>query len=224
MKSVIFPEIDIQALQDNQKNMFRIPVKPQWYELPFSNAEWSPDWQQRAFKDGPDYLHVPFTINGIEDGFARIYPLYLPGEVIYVKEKFGLISLRSGNSIIGRPSPKGDEWNHFQIVYKASMSDFEESFNYKWFSPIYLPERFSRFRLKILTARAEPVQEITEENAVRKGFNAVEFGRYKFQDTKLAKSYFIQYWDTRYAHKPEYQWQKNPWTWVHRIERMKGER
>ena len=214
MKSVIFPEADIQSLLADRKTMFRVPMKPQ----PPVNANY--------YLKGTEDLAGHFKFVDKDDPFRAaltdwIKSPYLPGETIYVKETFGLIDLRTGSSIIAGPPPKGDDWNDFEIVYKTSMSDFEESFNYKWFSPIFLPKNQSRFKLKILNVRAEQVQRITEEDCFMEGIEDICKVNPIAAATWSPIPDFVFNWDNRFC-KSEYQWANNPWVWVNEFVRVKG--
>ena len=167
--------------------------------------------------DRKTIFRVPGKLLKSEPPFtdSKMYPPYLPGEVIFVREAFGLIDLRTGSSIIAGPPPKGNEWNDFAIIHQATMSDFEESFVYKWFSPVYMPEWTANFKLSIIDVRKEHLQDITEEDAIREGL-----------DPKLRKGYGFRYvfgsfWNFRYAQKPEYQWEANPWVWRNEFDRVK---
>jgi len=120
-----------------------------------------------------------------------------------VRETWALIDLITGYQWPGL-IPEFN--NGYQPVYKATMSDFEDSLINSWYPSIHMPRWASRITLEILNVRIERLQEMSEYDAIKEGFAP--------QGHSLALAYFIELWDSLYTKKPEYQWQANPWVWV----------
>jgi len=120
-----------------------------------------------------------------QDGHALlIRPLYQVGETVYIKEAWWVD-------------------NDGDVYYK---SDWETEPRYgKWKSPLFLPERFARYFVKVLDNKPERLQEITEEDARFEGCitDRLPDGNY----TSLVDS-FANLWNSI---NPSYPWDLNPW-------------
>jgi hypothetical protein len=138
------------------------------------------------------------------------------GDHIWVKETYGLIDLLTGNSIIKGPIPKAKEIKNFQVIYQSTMSDFEQSFNYKWYSSIFMPRWASRITLEVIAVRVERLQEITEEDAIAEGVDLDEIAPGEYSDHRYA---FYELWDSLNGKK--YPWESNPWVKVITFRRLK---
>lgn len=199
MKSILYKTNMLQAIYEGRKNLTRRLMKPQ----PAGGARKS-----------------VFSPSGIEDVHGYIIkPPYLPGEVAYVKETWGVGS---------RPDPYG---GHEGIEYKADEKYLDEygddlpcnpvkapehinlcDYPSGWKSPLIMPAWAARAWQRIISVRAERLQDITEEDAIREGITLDETifdDNGSYLDT-CRKRYQIL-WDD-FA-EPPYQWDDNPWVW-----------
>ena len=86
----------------------------------------------------------------------------------------------------------------------ATMSDFEESFNYKKYPSIFMPKWATRIWLEITSVGVERVQEMDIYDVQKEGVVV---------DSIAGFSRMEKLWDSLNA-KRGYGWNKNPWVWV----------
>ncbi len=91
-----------------------------------------------------------------------------------------------------------------------------------WRPSIHMPDWAARIRRRVVSVTVERVQDITEEDAVREGFEAVPVhGKWVTggRDTHWsARKPFAETWDSIYAAKG-LGWDVNPWVWRIEFER-----
>lgn len=107
----------------------------------------------------------------------------MPGDTLWVKERFRLIN--------GKPE------------YEASYRG--DDFTTPWQPGIAMPFRYSRILLQVEHVVAEPLQQITHQEALAEGVSSVmEFSRL---------------WDelNEYKGRKDFLWDANPWVWVLRF-------
>ncbi len=97
-------------------------------------------------------------------------------------------------------------------------------------NPRFMSRWASRTTLIVKDVRAERLQDITEEDAKREGFDSPPSVQscsihtaastlYPIPLETSSRAGFMEYWDAMYAKKPELQWGKNPWVWRIEFER-----
>jgi hypothetical protein len=94
----------------------------------------------------------------------------------------------------------------------------------KWRSPRFMPKEAARIFLLVTNVRVERVQDITEEDAIAEGVlweRARKINQLETSDSIYdnAKALFMRLWDSINA-KRGYGWDKNPWVWVVKFERI----
>ena len=194
MKGIIFSALMVRALLAGNKTQTRRPIIPQ---PTFINGNgW---WQNHPF--GRET-----TMGMLEHGPFR------PGDVLYVKETW--VSFTSDGE-------KG-------YLYKAdpAFDNYEpRDSGWKWRSPTFMPQSAARIFLKVTNVTAEKLWDIREADAIAEGIQHKcgdctecegESAGNDCTDYRLA---FSKLWDSIYAKKPEYQWDKNPYVWVISFER-----
>jgi hypothetical protein len=208
MKGLIFSKELIPAVLDGTKTMTRRIIKPQPYDM----------------------------LDMAERG---VTPRIDVGETVYVKEAWraeevdeydGLDGIRykADNCFLGIP-PKREAAEAWLKVYDGDHPD-------RWKSPIYLPEWAARAKLEITAVRAERVQDITEEDAVREGIQKEELvydhesvnppgaygfvsGLHPFPEGMIhvkPQEAFEELWES--IHGPG-SWERNDWCWVYEFRR-----
>lgn len=216
MKSLIFSGDMVRAILDGRKTMTRRVINnvEKYIDGIHVTPEYLPDFKEWCFVNEK---------GGYPDSFKS---RYLPGETVYVKETRGIYSGGEDGDLIPGTIPGA------RIVYKATddMGDLKG-----WKSPRFMPEWASRQKLKILTVKAERLQDITEEDAVREGIEPPScfICGYTYLDCLIqmdhklcgngtperAKNVFKNLWNTLYAKKPDLQWAQNPWNFAYGFER-----
>lgn len=119
-------------------------------------------------------------------------PAYQPGDVLYVRETWGIWSPTLGTM------PK--------IYYRAdAKADAPEGII--WKPSIHMPKEAARIFLRVTDVGAERLQDITDDGVLAEGL--------KIGDP------FDELWDStiKPAHRDRYGWDANPWVWVYTFER-----
>ena len=142
----------------------------------------------------------------------RICPI-CPGDILYVRETWYKDSGR--------------------YMYRADYSKKEKFYRngkeiqMKWHPSIHMPKEAARIWLEVTDVRVERLQDITEEQAVKEGFQA---GSFKYEgavwgqedtDEWTAKEEFAELWNStiKKSDLVRYGWEANPWVWVIEFER-----
>ena len=133
-----------------------------------------------------------------------LMPPYQPGDILYVRETWHKYTKRVG----------GGESCHLTEFYgyKASIANSEDV-NEPWRPSIHMPKEAARIWLKVTDVRAEQLQEITPENAVKEGTKEIF--------PPLAVDEFRDIWNStiKKSDLERYDWNANPWVWVIEFER-----
>lgn len=82
-----------------------------------------------------------------------------------------------------------------------------------WRPSIHMPRWASRITLEVVAVRVERVQDISEEDAVAEGVDAVSLNDVPRQATWSRRQDFAQLWNSINA-KRGFGWDTNPWVWV----------
>jgi hypothetical protein len=159
------------------------------------------DGPSPAGNPGP-YLHVPLHYQN--DGiWSRVYPIYQPGDQLWVKETF-----RDAREFVAE-----------RIMYRAN----DEDFACRWKPSIFMPRAFSRITLEITRIRVERLQDISEVDAIAEGCEMdgdfpkeqpikTKPGQWPgFEGWDSAEDWYADLWDSGHG---EGAWEKNPWVWV----------
>lgn len=139
------------------------------------------------------------------------------GDGLWMKETFWIQHDSEWNEYSGKSIDCGiniaeDDWA--EVWYCAtdqepSEADFPPSV-YSKRPSIFMPRWASRKDLVITTLRAERVQEITQEDAIREGIARLS-NNAPLQASEVVA--FANLWDSLNA-KRGYSWEMNPWVWV----------
>jgi hypothetical protein len=156
-----------------------------------------------AGNPGP-YLHVPV----LGDGVLRVYPLYSPGDVLWIRETWCLAGPKTwaGLPHVVCGKKLGDKWEPRDTAYfKAS---FDRSPPTLWRPSIHMPRWASRLTLTIKSIRVEMAQDISDDDIRAEGFLGT-------------RSQFAAGWDRINGKRDGGRWAENPWVWVIEWERVK---
>ena len=142
-----------------------------------------------------------------------IDPIYLcrykVGDILYVRETFG-------------------KDKHGQYQYRTDYPEHDCKPYPIWKPSIHMPKEAARIFLKVTDIRVERLQDITEEQAIKEGFeqfpctNCRGFGCCDCSGSGLEEPGmvgFVHTWDNLYE-KRGYGWEANPWVWVIEFERV----
>ena len=134
------------------------------------------------------------------------------GDRLWVRETFGLIDLDVGYAFSSGPLPKSKDG--VEPIYRATISDFEESLNPKFWPSIHMPRWASRIDLKLDNIRVEKLQNITEKDAIAEGCKPYEV----CGNLITARETFMELWESINGHT--FPWDSNPWVWVVEFEKV----
>lgn len=194
MKQTLMNTDMVRALLEGRKTVTRRVVKPQ-----------PPSGVQRFYAGNrPDLWRSPGT-----DAWVEIRAPYGPGDILWVRETWGMAS-----DLLGAvPGP----------VYMADYSESElqhlRAKGYRWKPSIHMPREVARIFLKVTGVRVERLQDLTLKDAEMEG---IDPRRPMFTD-------FVHLWDSTIPKHPNkfkrypYYWEDNPWVWVISFEQIRRE-
>ena len=218
MKSLIFSTPMVKAILAGHKTMTRRVVKPQPVLTRFGRWHWM------------DARSLISSYTLAEEMQSAVSRPYKPGDVLWVRETW--CEYAQEHIVDGQ-----------RFAYKATANEdchneyIKHGYPYKWRPSIYMPREDARIFLKVTDVRAERLREISEDDAMKEGFQstATEFGGCAVYANKYEKALDIEcpdgcnclnsrenfagLWDASYAKKPEFQWDKSPYVWVIAFER-----
>jgi len=123
----------------------------------------------------------------------RFYKSYEVGDILYVRETWQCFN------------PYSDK----EYVYKAT-NDCSDVINMKWLPSIHMPREAARIFLRVTGVTVEKLHSVTNDNALKEGFVAIG-------DIESRLRFKINW-----PYKGEFGWDKNPWVWVIKFERVNG--
>lgn len=184
---MIFNTEMVQALMDGRKVQTRRPFSmPQGWDLKDSNLCKITGKHPKSNKWG-----VVICRNLYDDRCEHdlIVAPCIPGDLIYVRETFGIVS---------------EEFGEYSPVYKADNWLRPK----KWKPSIHMPRELSRITLKVTGVRVDRVQDISEADAIAEGFKLPPVEGQGFAIG--ARTNFRHAWQQIYGDH----WDRNGWVWV----------
>lgn len=195
----IFSGASVRALRAKDKTQTRRVLSARntycdgagWRRGHFEQLDLSRAWvdggRSPAGNPGP-YLHAPCPACDAEH---RVYPRVQPerGDKLWVREAFN-------NEGAG-------------VLYEATS----ESKLYTWRSPIFMPRNLCRLVLRVPLVRLEHLHDITEEDAIAEGVDAVSMADVPRQGRLCRRDDFAQLWDIINGKRAPYD--SNPWVLVY---------
>lgn len=188
-RPILFSGPMVRAILDGRKTQTRRVVKPDLF----------PHCEASLKANG----HVALRMLG----FDFPMPYGQPGELLWVKETFGI-----HRDCPKRDKPVGKGWLH----YSADDSGCPRTLVGKLKPSIFMRREYSRITLEIESVRVERLQDISESDAVAEGIKASECvnpevtpqGGHRIESPIWA---YRKLWES--INGPG-SWDKNPWVWV----------
>lgn len=212
-KPILFNTQMVQAILDGHKTVTRRVVKPRYREGEYS-------WRVVRRKADGAVMYAEYLDEGGASTGRNLEPPYKPGDVLYVRETWGISNLN-------------DETDTAYIVYKASENEqnegcravklphekFDKLYNSMaenspdWRPSIHMPKEAARIFLKVTDVRIERLNAISQGQIIQEGIQA-----------EYLLSSFHELWDSTIKPKDrdKYGWDANPWVWVAAFEREEG--
>ena len=97
-------------------------------------------------------------------------------------------------------------------IYLREVKKSKHAWRLPWISSRFMPKWAARTWLEVVSVRAERLQDITEEDAIREGVQAVTMADVPRQAVWSERQDFAQLWDS-INDKRGYPWDSNPWVW-----------
>jgi hypothetical protein len=193
-RPILFSGEMVRAILAGNKTQTRRLLKPQP----------SPDLTRHCWFSAPVY---GFTKEPQPAGkwFKVKSPHGSPGDRLWVRETF-------------RSFDDGDTF------YKADFGDWipvhadDDSEEWRWQSPYFMPRRLSRIMLEITDVRMQKVQDITEEDAQAEGVDKdCPIGHIPSYQKSPYSYCFARLWDSIHGAGA---WERNDWVWAYTFRRL----
>lgn len=220
-RGIIFSGDSVRAILSGTKTQTRRVVadsntlgnyKPS--ECDMSKA-WVDPGPSPAGNRGP-YLKAPVTVAEDPDIIERLYPVYAPGDVLWVKETWCPVDDREHG---------GEQWIDYRATPRYSAEHPagwdaapEDAEALKWRSPVIMPRRCSRLTLEITEVRVERLTEISafdchcEGIRVMSGESHVHAPGLDGRDDAIYRDAFAREWNALTGKRAP--WKDSPWVWV----------
>lgn len=208
-KPILFNGEMVKAILDGHKTVTRRVIKmPESFSFLMGEET----------KDGKKLISVDSDL--CPGCYKYIYARYQPGDLLYVRETF--FRKACTPDCAGREDKNecpfnrvGDSCYGYKTQYIDSTGDM------KWRPSIHMPKEAARIFLRVTGVRAERLQDITEDEALKKGVLRCEEPRDVFSKAIEAQR-FQDLWDStiKPADFDQYGWDANPWVWVYEFERV----
>ena len=201
MKPILFSTPMVQAILNTKPGVW--PPEPIDPNMPYKSQTRRVikkkyieiDGREVLLSGKPVYEPLGFmTVTGIKR------PKYQPGDVLWVRETWGI-----GIELAGR------------LIYKANYvnsNKYPLADGEKWKPSIFMPREAARMFLEVKSVRIQKLQEMCVADCVHEG---VQVGN---AWTVNAKPAFMKLWDS-INKKQIYSWEYNPWVWVYEFMRIK---
>lgn len=180
-----------------------------------------------GFGVAPPHSRVPC-------GTSLFRPRYWPGDILYVRETWTKLYYADENGYTHYDQPMyfyaADGDPGITLVDADGFENDDQRI--KWKPSIHMPKEAARIFLKVKSVRVERLQAITNEEAVREGFDGVPCDCANIDEHGCVDCFntgwieppcvsFMCLWDStiKPADLPTYGWDANPWVWVIEFER-----
>lgn len=202
MKPIIFNSEMVCALLEGRKTVTRRMVKPQPRAIYCDG---------KVYDDDGLYV-VAENKNG---GLEQIELPYRPGYILYIRETW---TVWNGNYEYKADVDSGYGPFCSSCTLDICAGDCNRAL--KWRPSIHMPREAARIFLRVTNVRVEKLQEITEEQAKKEGFER-EYIDADVNVSLSAKNVFADAWDNtiKPSDRSLYGWEANPWVLVIEFER-----
>lgn len=176
---------------------------------------------RRVVKPTPKYFEVnenPVYIYDAEPAMGRIYPPCQPGDVLYVRETWGIYT----------KSWLDADYFMYKADYPANAATYTHQDGTicdlpRWRPSIHMPKEAARIWLKVTDVKVERLQEINEDEAKAEGANWKNGKNVGVEEKmrRTAVERFSEIWDStiKKSDLDRYGWQANPLVWAISFER-----
>ncbi len=205
-----------QAAHEGRKTITRRPIKPQPAAYVTSIMPFGDE-----FKLLTDFPNLPGRVSLVRGEIKC--PYGAPGDELWVKETHFLFGMwvKNGLTKTGRQAwrfkPSQDKGAMFPENPPPTICAKKSDVGWFKRNSLFMPRWASRTEWIVKSVTAERVQEITEQEAEREGFEA-EWGN-NSNSAHYAYECFIDLWDAMYHGQPALAFDADPWVWRVEFER-----
>lgn len=204
IKPILFSTPMVKAVMAGKKSMTRHVVS--------FNAGFNPNWTGYV----PDGA-VIYGSNNIPAAKSK----YKQGDILWVRETWCELPVLPDGSFSG---------GRTHIYYKADGDLRPECWRGNWQPSIFMPKAAARIFLRAKDVRAERLQDISNEDAIKEGFEGTPclhpdgFPCTDCYNTGWLESPMTEFailWDQLNGKRRDsvYQWDADPWVWAIEFER-----
>ena len=221
MKGLSFSEPMVKAWLAGNKTVTRRLINPQPRDLCSHSYQHPTGW---------------WTFG---DNTGRIWkPRYLPGETVYIKETWAVAAWRTGQVDLYYSDEKKPVAKNAPAQFITSLDADEHKWRpgkskspqydpFRIRSPHFMPEWAARSHALIVSVRAERVQEITEEDAIREGIPDFRKLQSAAPNCDIAEAQSRLQWPQRmfqalWESLHPGSWDRNDWVWRIELEKTEG--
>ncbi len=206
IKPILFNTEMVRAILDGRKTCTRRLIKPQPDKKHIYPLGFVTDSTEKK-----EVGCFGFAANEYGGSIQYVKPpyRYAPGDILYVRETW-------------KKAPNG--YYYYEDWQRNDIADVT-----KWKPSIHMPKEAARIWLKVTDVRAERLQDIDEDGAVKEGIPWSECRNCKAPfgcDACAGEGYdeidaFAELWDStiKKIDLDFYGWNANPWVWVIEFER-----
>jgi len=192
MKGILFKPDMFQAIIEKRKTVTRRTAGlEQLNEKPADVA-------YLGCNNYQEYMFEIFFPDGTST-IKEVKPRYLPGETVYMKESY------CSNCCV-------DE-NDTEVCYRKD--DNGTCVKSRWQSPLFLPEKYARYFIRIISVRPERLQDITIQDVIAEGISPCSDS---VNSVETMLSHYATRWNSINGKKVGYSWYDNPWVWRYEFE------
>lgn len=193
---IIFSPPMVRAIINGLKFQTRRLIKPQPLGHPGSPGH-GPTWARFHFDEWEFWGAVDSeSKRALLYEHGRHKPRYTLGSRPWVRESFVYRS------------------KHDRYYYKADYPEFDPYAHNGWKSPRAMTRAASRLTIEITDIRAQKLHDITEEDAIAEGVDAISMDDVRRQGTLTRRNDYAQLWDV--IHKRDgFPWASNPFVWAY---------
>lgn len=218
-RPILFNTAMVRAILDGHKTQTRRPMKP----------------QPTDFTSHPDPSGSELWPAINKNGYCACMdcPFGQPGDRLWVKETWADVNSEYGPAIVYRADQSLSPWTDWckkpgpdegagpSMNYEEYPGEYvmwwtdllNGAPDHGWRPSIHMPRWASRIDLEITDVRVERLRDISEDDAIAEGVEAIPIAAVPRQATWDNRQDFAQIWNKIYAAK-NLGWDDNPWCWV----------
>lgn len=165
-----------------------------------------------------------------------ITPPYQSGDILYVRETWGVMRAKRYDAIVDIAFKAGGENKTIYFPYggtdNANRNKYDEFIKkwskqsaFLWHPSIHMPKAAARIWLKVTDVRVERLQDIDGQGVLKEGLNSLVHPEADYFDTNQ-REMFENLWNSTIKKSDQniYGWEANPWVWVIEFEKCENPR